>query len=142
MVTPQPAGPPRRPIHAGDLRIEAWAASREACIAEAVDALVDSFLGPSRPAASARSSFEVAGDTDTEMLKAVLRQVIVGLREREQVPVATAVAATGQGLQVACRIISAASVLPASAIPKSVSGRGALCQQFASGWWCTARIDL
>lgn len=133
--------PRRRPVHAGDLRIEAWAGTREACIAEAVGALVGSFVGGTPPASS-RSSFQVTGGSDAELLQAVLGRVISDVLERQEVPVATAVSATANGLRVSCRTASAAAIVPAGTIPKGVSRQGALCQRFPSGWWCTARIDL
>ncbi|TNC29134.1 archease [Amycolatopsis alkalitolerans] len=141
-MKPRQAAPSRRPVHAGDLRIDAWAGTREACIAEAVDALVGSFLGPRRPAPTSRSSFRVTGSTDAELLRAVLRQVISDVLDRQEVPVATAVTATANGLGVTCRTVSAGSIVPAGALPKSLSRDGALCVRFPSGWWCTARIDV
>lgn len=134
--------PTRRPVHAGDLRIEAWATTREACIAEAVDALVSSFVGPARPMPSARSSFEVTGETDAELLQAVLGKVIAGLLERHEVPITTTVSATEAGLEVSCHTVSAAAILPAGAIPKGVSPRNSSCQRLPSGWWCSIRIDV
>ncbi|HJQ47494.1 MAG TPA: archease [Amycolatopsis sp.] len=132
----------RRPVHAGDLRIEAWAGTREACIAEAVDALVGSFVGTRRPAPSSQSSFQVSGTDDAALLQAVLRQVIAGVLTRQEVPLATVVSATGTGLAVRCDTVSAAAILPTGAIPKGVSRQNALCRQFPSGWWCSARIDV
>lgn len=132
----------RRPVHSGDLRIEAWAGTREACIAEAVEALVGSFLGPQRPAPSSRSCFRVTGGTDEELLQEVLRQVIADVLTRQEVPVATTVAAIADGLEVSCHTVSAAAILPVGAIPKSVSRQGALCRRFPSGWFCAARIDV
>lgn len=141
-MKPQPVANPRRPVHAGDLRIEAWAPTRERCIAEAVDALIGSFLGPTRPAASSRSHFHVTGATDSELVQAVLDHVVVTLLERHEVPVATSVSAGERGLTVFCRTVSAAAVVPVGSIPKGVSRRSALCHQFANGWFCAARIDV
>ncbi|WP_308431739.1 archease [Amycolatopsis acidiphila] len=142
VVKPPRAAPSRRPVHAGDLRIETWAGTREACIAEAVDAVVGSFIGPARPSPSARSSFRVTGGTDAELLQAVLGQVISDVLERQEVPVATAVSVIAEGLEVCRETVSAAAILPSGALPKAVSRRSALCRRFPSGWWCTARIDL
>ncbi|HWD03262.1 MAG TPA: archease [Amycolatopsis sp.] len=132
----------RRPVHAGDLRIEAWAPTRESCLAEAVNALIGSFLGPARPPVSSCSHFHVTGANDSELLHAVLDKVIAAVLERHEVPVATAISATAQGVAVVCDTASAAAVVPVSSIPKGVSRRSALCHQFASGWFCAARIDV
>ena len=132
----------RRPVHAGDLRIEAWAGTREAVIAEAVAALVGSFAGSAHLAPSSRTLFRVTGDTDAELLQAVLGRIIAGVLERQEVPVATAVSATETGLEVSCRTVNAAGIMPTGAIPKAVSRQTALCRRFPSGWWCSARIDV
>jgi SHS2 domain-containing protein len=129
-------------VHAGDLRIEAWAATRESCIAEAVDALVGSFVGPARPMPSSRSTFEVTGVTDAELLRAVLSKVITGVLERHEVPITTAVSSTENGLEVSCHTVSAAAILPTGAIPKGVSRQNARCERLPSGWWCAVRIDV
>lgn len=142
LATKRARTPSHRPVHAGDLRIESWAATREACIAEAVDALVGSFVGPRRPAPSARSSFEVTGATDAELVRAVLGTVIAGLLERHEVPITTAVSATEAGLEVSCHTVSAAAILPAGAIPKGVSRHDPQCERLPGGWWCSVRIDV
>lgn len=142
LVPRKPQSPPVRRLHAADLRIEAWADSREACIAEAVNALVGSFVGPARLAPSSRSSFQVTGGSDAELLQAVLGRVISGVLDRQEVPVATMVSATPGGLEVSCHTVNAGAILPAGAIPKSVSRRSTLCRKFPSGWWCAARIDV
>lgn len=141
-MKPLRTAPSRRPVHAGDLRIEAWAATREACLAEAVAALVGSFAGRSLPAPSAQCSFRVTGGTDAELLRAVLDRIIANVLDRQEIPVATAVSATANGLEVSCRTVSAAAILPVGAIPKGVARLGALCERFPSGWWCSARIDV
>ncbi|WP_420884068.1 archease [Micromonospora sp. CPCC 205547] len=38
----------RRVPHTADVRIEAWAPDQESCLAEAVDALVETFVDPDR----------------------------------------------------------------------------------------------
>jgi hypothetical protein len=91
---------------------------------------------------SSRSTFEVTGATDTELLRAVLSKVIAGVLERHEVPITTAVAATDDGLTVSCHTVSAAAILPTGAIPKGVSRQNSQCERLPSGWWCTVRIDV
>lgn len=136
------AGRTPRVVHAEDLWIEAWAPTREACIAEAVDALVGSFVGRTRPAPSGTVRFEVGGATDAGLLAAVLRAVVACLTDSNVIPVRTNVTVTATGLCVSCETADAAGVLPAGSIPKAVSERGIICAREPGGWRCAARIDV
>jgi SHS2 domain-containing protein len=129
------------PLHVADLRIHAWAATREACVAEAVHALVASFVGGVPPHASA-ARFDVLGDTDTDLLTGVLRTVIFRLRTWNEVPIATDVEPIPAGLRLCCTTVEAAAIVPIGVLPKGVSTIGVRCQPWPGGWWCGASIDL
>lgn len=131
-----------RRLHRADLRIEAWAPTREACIAEAVRALVGSFLSrPVRPPTGA-VSFDVTGPTDAELLRAVLHSVILRLALVSEIPTVTRVRATATGLQLRCDVIDTGAIIPIGAIPKAVSKDPVRCERSRRGWWCSARIDV
>lgn len=132
---------PRR-LHRADLRIVAWAPSREDCIAEAVRALVGSFLGRTISEPTAAVSFDVTGATDGELLRAVLHSVILRLTLANEIPLRTQVWPTATGLRLRCEVVDAGSVIPAGAIPKAVSAHPVRCEPTRRGWWCSARIDL
>ena len=77
--------------HTADLRIEAWALTREACLAEAVRGLVDRFavVASARTRHTAERRF-IAGH-DEDLLVAIIEEVIYRLDADGEVPVAVAV---------------------------------------------------
>lgn len=130
-------------MHAADLHIQAWARTREACVGEAVRALVGSFVPPRLPAASSSWCFDVVAPTDGDLLRKVMEQVISGIKVRHVVPVSTDVTATAAGLRLRSETVDTAVILPVGAIPKGVSRRhGARCEPMPGGWFCTVRIDV
>ncbi|AIJ23348.1 hypothetical protein AMETH_3256 [Amycolatopsis methanolica 239] len=132
----------RRPVHAADLRIRAWAACREACLAEAVEAMVRSFLGRvPRPSSDVR--FSVSGGSDTDLLRALLTRAIDCIRVLNRIPVSVTVVPTATGLSVECATVDAGAVLPCGALPKRVSATGLRCEPASDGrWLATALIDV
>lgn len=91
-----------------DLWLEAWAPSREKCVAQAVRGLVDSVATTARDAVSTARDpvstveFEVGGETDEELLVGVLDEVIYRMDVSGQVPVTSTVRAGSRGLDVTC----------------------------------------
>lgn len=134
--------PEDRRLHRADLRIESWAPTREACIAEAVRALVGSFLGHTLPPATGVISFEVTGSTDAELLRAVLHSVILRLALVSEIPTLTRVQATATGLRLRCDVVHTGAIVVNGAIPKAVSTDPVRCARTRRGWWCSARIDV
>ena len=132
----------RPPVHRADLTIEAWGPTREVCVAEAVRALVDSFVGRTLPLTSSTASLEVNGGNDADLLVAVLGEVIRRIRTRNEIPIATDVTATPTGLRLRCTVIDIGAVLPAGSLPKAVSRPRARCEHRTDGWWCSVRIDV
>lgn len=130
-------------VHAADLCIEAWAPTREGCIAEAVTGLVDSFIAAVPPLRSTGVDCEVTDDRDADLLVAVLTQVIHRLRAANEVPTAVEVRATRAGLRLHYQVIDAAALVPVGALPKAVSLRGLRCSRRADGQWsCSVTIDV
>lgn len=132
---------PRRPVHAGDLYLEAWAPTREVCVAEAVQALMCSFVGAVSQASSP-ADFTVVGRTDVDLLLGVLRTVIEHVRTGNEIPVATKVAAAPEGLLLHCEVVDVGGILPVGAIPKGVSEQDIRCEPWPGGWWCAAKVDV
>ncbi|HVV14536.1 archease [Amycolatopsis sp.] len=139
----KPAGAARQPVHAADLHIRAWAPTRESCLAEAVTALTDSLVRVRFRAPATTFSREVRGDTDDELLAAVLGAVITNLRSRQEIPLSADVRATPDGLRLVCAVVDLGAILPAGPVPKGVSPGNAHCLRPGGGrWCCTARIDV
>ncbi|QYN18965.1 archease [Amycolatopsis sp. DSM 110486] len=133
----------RRVVHAADLCIAAWGPTREACLAEAVRALVESFVHARPAGGSAAWSFEASGPTDGSVLVALLDGVIAMMRMRSLIPVTVeGVGVDGSMVRLRCRTADLAAVIPVGAIPKGLSRREVRCERAGGGWRCAARIDV
>jgi len=132
----------RRVPHTADLRIEAWAAGREECVAEAVAAMVESFADLTGAAVTATEEVQFGPGPDPDLLAAVLEEVIYRLETDGQLPLATDVTATGDGLQVRLTMVDAATATPVGAAPKAVSLHDLRFGPGPEGWFCTVTLDV
>lgn len=82
--------------HTADLRIEAWAVTREECLAEAVRGLVGSFAAAADRQPYRRDSRVMAARSDEDLLVALVDEVIYRLDADGEVPVSVAVRAAPQ----------------------------------------------
>jgi len=133
--------------HTADLRIEAWAPSREECLAQAVRALVASFAetGPSRPVRAARRRLAAGGPTaDADLLAAALEEVIFRLDADGEVPAVVSVSAlAGGAVELELGLVPLGSVTVTGAGPKAVSLHEIRCAPDESGrWLASATIDV
>ena len=72
--------------HTADLGIEAWAPTREECLAEAVRGLVDSFAAVAGLRPQGRASRHVTARPDADLLVAVIDEVIYRLDANGEIP--------------------------------------------------------
>ena len=77
--------------HTADMRITAWAATREECVVEAVRAVLDGFLTPTGSGPVRTVTFQATGPTDADLLASVLDEMIYLLDVTGEVPVAVGV---------------------------------------------------
>ena len=143
---------PARPITSGhrdvpdtaDLRIEAWAGTREECVAEAVRALVGSFAqtGAQRRRRVARR--HVSGETAADLVAAAIEEVIYGLDTHGEIPVGVAACqAADGGIDLTLELASLDQVEITGAVPKAVALSGLRCGRDETGRWsCTVTIDV
>jgi len=130
--------------HAADLRIEAWADTREECVAEAVRALVNSFAEPVAQAGCRAVKRHVAGETDADLVAAAIEEVIYGLDTRAEIPAAVAArrAADG-GIDLTLHLAGLDQVAITGAVPKAASLSGLRCGRDESGRWsCAVTVDV
>jgi SHS2 domain-containing protein len=130
--------------HTADIRIEAWAPTREECLAEAVKALVDSFADASAcPEPTIRTCL-VEGEADEAVLVALLDEVIYRMEtsgelttdvELSPLPADTGVEARFAMVDVAC-------VESIGAVPKAVSWHEVAFARDANGWSCSVTVDV
>jgi len=130
--------------HTADLRIEAWAPTREECLAEAVRGLVDSFAivaaAPSRHTAERR----FLASSDDDLLVAVIDEVIYRLDADGEIPVTVAVRPAPEGgvvLVLSLAELSEAEITGAA--PKAASLHDLRCVPDPAGRWsCGITIDV
>ena len=141
----QGAGQGHRTVpHTADLRVEAWGPTREACLAEAVRGLVDSFavVAAARPRRTAERRF-IAG-SDEDLLVAVVDEVVYRLDADGEIPVTAAVRPAPDGgvvLTLALADVHEAEIT--GAVPKAASLNDLRCAPDASGQWsCGITIDV
>jgi SHS2 domain-containing protein len=145
---PRPARPltsgHRGVPHPADLRIEAWAETREECLAEAVRALVSSFAETGPPGRRRVARRHVAGETAADLVAAAIEEVIYGLDTRGEIPVAVAArrAADG-GIDLTLHLAGLDQVEITGAVPKAASLSGLRCGRDETGRWsCAVTIDV
>ncbi len=130
--------------HTADLRIEAWAPTREACLAEAVRGLVDSFavVAAARPRHTAELRFIAAPDDD--LLVAVIDEVIYRLDADGEIPVTVAVRpAPDGGVVLVLALADLAQAEITGAAPKAASLHDLRCAADPAGRWsCGITIDV
>jgi SHS2 domain-containing protein len=128
--------------HTADVRIEAWGASRECCLAEAVLGMVDCFADVSavRPRAVEQVRFEEGSGDD--LLAALLDEVVYRLEVHGQVPVDVETDAAEGGLDVRLAVAPLADVEIVGAPPKGVSWHELRIGPDAYGWSCAVTVDV
>ncbi|MER6812699.1 archease [Spirillospora sp. NPDC000708] len=129
--------------HTADLRIEAWAPTRERCIAEAVAGLVGSFADTSgvRPSRTIRLSLPPGPNTD--VLVSVLDEVIYRLEVDGELVLGVEIArAPGAGLIAELTAGDARRATAVGAVPKAVSLHGLRFDRRDEGWSCAVTIDV
>lgn len=125
--------------HTADLRIEAWAATREECLAEAVRGLVDSFADVSRGRPRRTAQRQVIAGTDEDLLAAVLDEVIYRMDADDEIPVAVTVRPAGDcGVHLILSLADMDSVDITGAGPKAVTLHELRCSADASGRWSSS----
>ncbi|MFR9779876.1 archease [Micromonospora sp. MS34] len=131
--------------HTADVRIEAWAPDRESCVAEAVSALVDTFVDATgvTPETEAETEHRVPPGDDPDLLVGVLDEVIFRLDTEGAVPLDTEVRAAGDGgLLVRWRVADTGAVEAVGAVPKAVSLHELRFGPDSTGWSCAVTLDV
>lgn len=142
-VDPRPDRGHRCVPHTADVRIEAWAPTREACVAEAVTALVDTFTDPGGARPQAEREFHARADDDEDLLVDVLDEVIFRLDTAAELPLRTEVADDGAGgLRVRWHTVGTDAVELIGAVPKAVALHELRFGPDGAGWSCAVTLDV
>lgn len=128
--------------HTADARVEAWAPTREHCVAEAVAALVELFVDVSGARPAGTEEFQISPGTDEDMLVAVLDRVVYLVDITGEVPVRADVSAVDSGLAVRLEMADPDTVEVIGAVPKAVSLYGLRFAVDGAGWSCSVTVDV
>ncbi|MFD3623974.1 archease [Streptomyces sp. NPDC058698] len=123
-----------------ELRIEAWAKSRENCLAEAVAAMVECFadVAGARPTGVSRIRLDEACDED--LLAALLDEILYRLDAEGQVPVDVEADEAEDGLDVRLALAPLSDVRLTGAAPTAVAWEELRIGPGPSGWSCACAI--
>jgi phage shock protein A len=125
--------------HTAGLRIEAWAPTREECLAEAVRGLVDSFAVVAGLLPRARARRHLTARLDEDLLVAVIDEVIYRLDADGQIPVSVTVQrAPDGGVVVFFTLVPVTEAQITGAVPKAASLDDLRCAPDAAGRWSCA----
>ena len=129
--------------HTADLRIEAWAGTREDCVAEAVSGLVDSFAEIPAGHPGRAADVVLPAGTGEDLLVAALDEVIYRMDADGELPVSARLRPAGDGTVLAMTLVPVAAAEIVGAVPKAVSLHRLSCARDGSGRWsATVTVDV
>jgi SHS2 domain-containing protein len=129
--------------HTADIIIEAWAPSREACLAQAVLALVESFADVSGAGATQQVPLRIAPADDEELLVALLEEVVYIVEVLQVIPVDVHVeGASDGGLAGRFDVVPLSAASSVGAAPKAITRSGLKFEAGDPLWTCRAVVDV
>ncbi|BBY38552.1 hypothetical protein MMAN_26860 [Mycobacterium mantenii] len=128
--------------HTADLRIEAWAPTRDGCIREAVLGTVESFLDSTSAQPRRIRLTRVTADRDDDLLVAVLDEVIYLLDTEGTVPVDVDLNGADGGVDATFVMVDATTLPQVGAVPKAVSLNDLRFSHGRHGWRCAVTLDV
>ncbi|MFE9169681.1 archease [Streptomyces kebangsaanensis] len=128
--------------HTGDLRVEAWAPTREECVVEAVRGVVGSFAELPADAPRVTRECVVSAEDDGRLLAAVLEEVVYRMDAADELPVDVAVTPEPGGARVRFRMADSSTATQTGAVPKAVALHGLRLAQDSHGWACRVTLDV
>ncbi|WP_114257757.1 archease [Streptomyces sp. Go-475] len=138
----RPGGCGHRAVpHPGDIRIEAWAACREHCLAEAVLAMVECFADLSGVRPTAVDRVRLAEASDDDLLATLLDEVIFRLEAYGEVPVDVEADEADGGLDVRLAVTGLDHVRITGEIPTAVAWNELRIGPDPYGWSCAVTVD-
>ena len=128
--------------HTADLRIEAWAPTRNGCIRQAVLGTVESFLDTSSAYPSHTLVRRLSADRDDDLLVAVLDEVVYLLDTAGDAPVDVDVDDLDGDVGVTFAMVDAGTLPQVGAVPKAVSLNELRLAREPTGWRCSVTLDV
>jgi SHS2 domain-containing protein len=128
--------------HTADLRIEAWAPTRDGCIRQAILGTIASFLDTSSARPNHTRVRRLTDDRDDDLLVAVLDEVIYLLDTTGEAPVDVDVDGADGGVDVTFAMADATTLPQIGAVPKAVSLNELRFSHGQKGWRCAVTLDV
>lgn len=128
--------------HTADIRVEAWAPTRDECVAEAVLATVETYVDTAGAHAETAHEWRVPDSSDEDLLVAVLDEVIYLSDVTSRVPVDVELVPDEQGVGVRLEMVDATRLPQVGAVPKGVSLHGLRLGHGPVGWSCSVTLDV
>jgi SHS2 domain-containing protein len=129
--------------HTADLRIEAWAESRDECVAQALRGLVASFADISDVQPARILERLMTAGSDADLLAAAADEVIYILDAEGQIPVSIQARPASAGIVVVLALAQGECAEIIGAVPKAVSLHGLRCEPDSTGRWSASMtIDV
>jgi SHS2 domain-containing protein len=129
--------------HTADLRIEAWAESRDQCVAQALRGLVASFADISGVQPARVLERLITAGSDADLLAAAADEVIYILDVEGEIPVSVQARPASAGIVVVLAVARAECAEIIGAVPKAASLHRLRCEPDATGRWSASiTIDV
>jgi SHS2 domain-containing protein len=129
--------------HTADVILEAWAPTLEGCIAEAVAALVGSFVDTVHTHECAAHPFRIPVTTTEAALVTVLEEALYVLDMAGQVPLSTTIADVGAGtVQGSFALADVSDRDLRGSVPKGISLSGLRLGREGELWRCRFTVDV
>ena len=128
--------------HTADLRIEAWAPTRDGCIKEAVLGTIESFLDTALAYPKRTRRSRLTEERDDDLLVAVLEEVIYLLDTEGEAPVDIDLRDVDGGVEVTFAMVDASTLPQVGAVPKAVSLNALRLSHGGAGWRCLVTLDV
>lgn len=128
--------------HTADLRVEAWAPTREGCLAQAVRGVCASFLDVTGAAGTHPRDIVVRADRDEDVLVSLLEEVVYRLDTEGEVPVDVELTPFDGGVRGVLRMTDAGALPVTGAAPKAVTLHDLAMVRGPEGWTCSVTLDV
>lgn len=122
--------------------MEAWAPTREECLAQAVRGVCESFLDLTGAASVRRRDVVVRADRDEDVLVALLEEVVYWLDTESEVPVGVELTPVTGGLRCGLQMADAGALPVTGAAPKAVTLHELVFARGPEGWRCSVTLDV
>ncbi|KUL20536.1 archease [Streptomyces regalis] len=128
--------------HTADVRVEAWAVSRERCLVEAALGMVECFADVTAVRPTSVERVRLEEDSDEGLLTALLDEVVFRLDVDGRVPVDLEADTTDGDLDVRLALAELTDVEVTGASPKGISWHGLRIGPDPYGWSCAVTVDV